>query len=122
MLISVNEGSTARYSTTLLKDSGAPVTSAELTTLTLTLYDKNTGNILNGRDAVNVKNVAGGTFHATTGAFEMLFNALDNAVVGAPPNTPLIERHIALFEATWDSNGALNWEVEIDVRHLNLVP
>jgi hypothetical protein len=122
MLILVNEGTSAKYSTTLLRDDGQPVPLADLNTLTLTLYNKDSGAIINSRNNANVKNAGGGTYHATSGAFDMIFSAADMAALGVAPNAPLVERHVVLFKATWAGNGALNWEVEIDVRNLALVP
>ena len=123
----VNERSSALYTATLNDEKGDPVTVSALATLTVTLYDKATGDIINsrnGQDALNANDV---TLHATSGALTWKMKAADN-----PINTPATieagdyERHIALFEWTYDMSGSGvgdgKHEVIIDVLSLTKVP
>lgn len=81
--------------------------------------------IINSRDRVNILNANGGTLDSSgNAAFTMAI--LDNVIFS--PNTIAvgeIERHILLFEWTWDTLTSLpkrgSREVKIDVKNLGKV-
>jgi hypothetical protein len=114
--ICVNEGSEVDYTATLKDKADAPVPLASLTDLKITLKDYETGEIINSRDALSVKNMNGGTFHATTGLFTMTFDEDDNTIQTA---TARKEKHIATFLATW-TGGQHQWDVIVRVQNLGL--
>ena len=109
---SVNENSTARYTATLVDETGALIPGSSLTTLTLTLSDRATGSILNNRSAQNVMNANGVTVYDTlqngvdADGNAITYNVLwqvspaDNAIAIAGR---ALEVHIALFKGTWSS-------------------
>ena len=108
------ELSTGRYSATLVDELGVAI--ATLTTLTLSLYDVETGTILNSRNNQNVLNLANVTFAA--GALVWSVQPADHAVVGSRE----LEKHRAVFEYTWSSGTKRDWhaleftvEAEVEV-------
>jgi hypothetical protein len=116
----VREGCTALYTATIQDEANDPLLLTDLTTLTLTLYDKTTGSIINSRDDQDVKNTNGVTVSAG-GVLVWTMSPADNVIVGAPSrNQP--EQHVALFEWTWDTGTkAGKYEVQIDVEQLTKV-
>jgi len=117
----VRERCTAKYTATIEDESGTALAAASLTTLTLTLYDRETGTIINSRSAQNVLNANNVTVSAA-GVMVWSMQPADNAIVGSPAaGQP--EIHIALFEWTWASGAkAGKYEVQIDVTQLTKVP
>lgn len=87
-------------------------------TLILTLYDEATKVILGGREKQNVRNANGVTVSA---AGEVVWQtvAADNAIVTDSENK---EKHVALFEWTWDGSKHGKVQVVILVRNLAYVP
>src|SRR5690606_21533571 len=60
----ITEGSSGLYTATLATPGGTAVTAVMLTALSLTLYDKDTGAIVNSRDAQDVLNKGNVTIDA----------------------------------------------------------
>src|SRR5262245_10271429 len=112
----VNEKTTALYTATLKDelDAGIPVDS--LATITLTLYDRATGTIINSRDHVDAKNLNGVAIDSS-GNLAWTMAPADNAIVGSYE----LEEHIALFEWTFASGKAGKHERPIYVRNLGKV-
>lgn len=73
------------------------LTLAELDTVLLTLYDVESGTILNSRNGVSIKNENGGTVDAGGGLALELSDA-DNALLSQSVG---IEWHVALIVWTW---------------------
>jgi hypothetical protein len=133
MAFSVNERTSPDYYATLVDPTGALVPGSLLTTLTLTLYDVVSGSVLNSRNAQNVLNLNDVTVYNTaqsvtlSGGTVVSFNlwwamrAADNVILG----TRELERHVALFTATWtDANNKprqLEHEIVILVTNLQKV-
>lgn len=93
----VKERSTQKYTATIKDEADAAIAGTSLTTLTLTLYDEETGTILNGRDDQNVLNANNVTVDGA-GLLTWTMQPLDNQIV----TTALAqERHLALFEWTY---------------------
>lgn len=119
----VNEKTTVRFTGTLVDDSGAPVALTDVSTLTLVLYcpfapDQ---DVIRGDPTpVDIKNINGGTFGATDGAFTLTLTPADNAIVDANND---IEWHRALIQWTYSSLGSKSGKQEIDfqVKNLSLV-
>jgi len=90
----------------LQDDLGVPIGSGSLNTLTLSLYDKRTGTVINSRNNLNALNANNVTVYSSvqgsgTTAYTVLWEVqpADNALVG----TRELEPHRAIFEYTWGS-------------------
>lgn len=115
----VNERSTARYTTDPLTDEdGAVVAGSILSSATLTLYDQRTGAILNSRNQQNV-NQANGVSISDAGVVSWLLVPADNAIV----NTKLPQEvHVAVFDFRWDAGTSRAvHEVKILVNNIGKV-
>jgi hypothetical protein len=124
-MLEVNEHSSAEYSAYLSDQSGAAVGAANLALARLTLYDRDTDTILNGRDDQNVLNMndvliadvieSGVTKTKVTWAMQPADNAVINqARKGGEP-------HTGLFTFEWPG-GHHHHEAIIYVRPLAHVP
>ena len=117
MTVPIEERGTFLYEWDLIDQNNRVVPLAMLETLTLTLYDKLTDDIINTREAQSILNVNDGTFN-NSGHGSMTFGAADNVIVG----DGVREIHIALFEAVWDTGTkAKRWELTIDVSNMHRV-
>lgn len=97
--VNVQERTNGAYEATLLDEDGVAISLASIDSITLTLIDEDSGDVVNGRSAQNVLNANGGTMHATSGLFRWEWSPADTAIVGsAPPGDP--ERHLATFTVT----------------------
>ena len=114
----VNEQSTFKYTGTLKDSDGNAIGSASLSSATLTLYEEDSGKIVNNRDGQNVLNANNVTI-SSAGVVTWSGQANDTKIIG---NTPVgeVEKHIALFKFVSGSEQ-LHWEVEIPVRNLGRV-
>lgn len=95
-----------------------------LGTMTLTLYDVTSGDFINSRNKLDVKNVNDVTIAATGGLLTWLLQDVDNPIV-ASVGTAIQKRqhHRALFEYTYDGDGSPGkWELDIHVLNLGKVP
>ncbi len=86
----------------LTNESGGPLGSGDLATLTLTLYDRASGSIINSRSAQDVLNANQVTVDGS-GNFQFSMNPADNPILD---DTLDVETHVALFEWTWSAGGA----------------
>jgi len=76
------------------------LTKAQILTLTMTLFDKTTEAIINSRNAVSVKDVAGGTL-TTAGVLTMKLDPADQVIAGTL-STGGKETHVIRFNYTWN--------------------
>ena len=90
------EESDVVYSATL-KDSSSNTITA-VSSMKLTLYEKKSGIILNGRKEQNILNLSGGTF--SDGSFTFNFDENDTKMIS---KRNLYEDHVARFTYTYDS-------------------
>jgi hypothetical protein len=118
----VNEGTTFLYTCTLKDETGAAVPLSAVNTLTLTLYNKETGTIINSRNVQNVLNANNVTLHATSGLLSWLAQPADNIIVTTDRIAGEREKHIALFEWTWSTTKKGKHELIILVKNLAMVP
>ena len=117
----LDEGTSAKYTATIYDETETAILLADLTTITLTLYDYATGVIINSRNAQDVKNTNDVTITAA-GILAWTIKPADNAIITTALHKSAYERHIALFEYTWDSGtNAGKHELELEVRQLNKV-
>ncbi len=123
----VNEGSTAVYTATLKDEADTVIPLAAMTTLVLTLYNKEkqglldtsgvqVDNIINSRNALDVLNDNNVTYHATSGLLTWTMQKEDNTIVD---DTLDSELHTALFTFTW-SSGTKDGAHQVEIRVKNL--
>ncbi len=112
------EKKTGRIKMTLLdEDTQIGIPGSLIVSLTLTLFDKTTGAVINGRDHVNVLNTNGGTVDSA-GKLVMQLAAADMVLLDG---TLSQEQHGALFEWTYTtasgvkSGGHTVWFSVFDV-------
>jgi len=113
----VNEGSSCRLTFTLTDYDGTGIAASAITTVTMTLKDKDAGTVINSREDIDVSS----GFDVTGGGFTWELIAADNPIVDA---TKSEEIHVATFTitSTAGSNAiTLNEEVWITVTNLNTV-
>jgi len=94
-----DERTTGQVSATVVNEAGTALPAASLATLTLTLYDRTSGTIINSRDNQNVLNTNGVTVDSA-GVFLWTLTPLDTIIVDA---TKSLETHVGLFTWTYDS-------------------
>lgn len=117
----VNERSNAIYEVTLVDENDAPIAASDLTTLTLTLRDRATGEIINGRDRIDVLNANGATVDEE-GRVEWQLFPDDNPILHPsviPPGRH--ERHVMRLRWTFSEGRAGVFESFVDVRR-RLIP
>ena len=96
----IAEKSTPDLTATVKDEDGNTIAGSSLVTLTLTLYNKSTGAIINSRDAQNVLNTNQVTVDGS-GLLTFAMLALDTVIVDATLATGSLETHVALFTYTW---------------------
>ncbi len=100
---------------TLRDELRQPIPLADVTSLTLTLYDERSGTVINGRDNQDVLNNHDVTFHATLGQLRWSVAPNDLAI---QDDTVGIEPHVGLFTIRWGSNKAFAHMVILNVLNL----
>jgi hypothetical protein len=116
--LTVVEKGTARITGTLVDESGNALPAAQVQTLTCTLYDRESGGILGGRNAQNILNVNGGTLDSS-GNFVLELKNLDHAILDAARQ---FELHVALVQWTYATGTKPGrQEFRIAVRNLRKV-
>jgi hypothetical protein len=108
----VVERTTSLLTGTITRDDG--VTGFKPSTLLLTLYDKNTGTVINSRSASDVLSSVD-----ASGALALQLHPLDNVILDATRNT---EKHRALLYWTWGSGEAGAHTFEFTVRNHTKLP
>ena len=103
-----SEESTLQYKCRLVDQTGAPMAVADLTTLTLTLYDLKTENIINTVSGQDVLDTDRGSGPDGDGVFTCTLVPADMAIETA---TEKRERHVMLFEWTSPTGQAGSKEV-----------
>lgn len=97
--------------------AGAGLGPGSLASLTLTLYDRASGSIINSRSAQNVLNANQVTVDGS-GNLQFSMNPADNPILD---DTLDVETHVALFEWTWSAGGgtkAGKYEIYLLVKNL----
>ena len=112
------ESQTTRVTGTLKDEKKNPIPAGSINTLTLTLYDRRTGNIINSRDGMDILNVNGGTV-VGQGDFALELSPGDMVIVDSGLSR---EVHIALIKFTYGTGKSGAHEVEIAVVNLVKVP
>lgn len=120
----INEKNTSLFTTTLENADGDAIPKSDITAFAVTLFDKNSGDILNSRDAVDLytKDWAGSsgmvaTVHATSGVCTITLSGTDNAIKNT---SGADEVHVLFIEITTTA-ATLKSEVEFMVMNLTKV-
>lgn len=114
----VNKLSTFRYPAQILDQDGDGLGQADLTTLTVKLYDALTFAVINSRDDQSVLGVNGVTIDVD-GNLEWIMEPADNPILNLVLET---EVHIALFKWTWGIGRKGDHEVRFRVLNIKFVP
>lgn len=117
----VPERTTLLIKATLLDENAAAIPAAGLTTLTLTLYarDSTAKTIINSVDDVDILNAGRGTVNATSGLVLIDLLPADNQIID---DTVDLEWHRALLEGTYAGGAkAFKYEIDFQVRNLSKV-
>lgn len=117
MVFTVPEQTTQKYTGTLKDENGAAIPGSALTTLTLTLYEASTHQIINSRNAQNVLNLNGVTVDSN-GVLTWIMAPADNAHLGQAQR----ELHVALFEWTYDSGKRGQHEASFYIQDTPFAP
>lgn len=109
----------------IVDELGGPLSGDVLLTLTLTIYNRDTGTIINGRDHVNILNANGGVVYD---AYEndvlvsrLLFQLTANDMAILEDSLPG-EGRVALLEWSWNGGASRGkHEVWFTVENLEMV-
>lgn len=93
----IPEGATSYLTATIRDQAGAVLPADELDTVVGTLYDEKSGEILNGRDHVDLLNANGAVINSE-GEIIFRLDPDDNAIVNDARDS---EQHILLLEWTY---------------------
>ena len=117
----LDEGTLAKYTATIIDEAETAIALSAMTTLTLTLYDEETGTVINSRNDQDVLNTNNVTV-SSAGLLTWLIQPGDNAIVGTRRRAGQYEKHVALFEYTWSSGSkASKHELTLEIRQLDKV-
>lgn len=101
----VNERTTFKYAFTIADEDGNAVGPSDLDTFTLTLYDVASGTIINSREGQNALN-ANQVEVRSDGNVYWNSVAADNPILNSGVAVGEKEKHIALFEWTFNRSGS----------------
>lgn len=117
---STDEKSTVVYTATLKDENDLAISSADVSSLTLSLYslDDPTRAVINSRSAQSILNINGGTL-TVLGALTIVLSSLDNVMVD---QTRDFERHQAEIRWVYNAGGRTgSTTFVVMVRNLNKV-
>lgn len=117
-IFEVQQGGTALYTATFRDTAGVVIASADVVSITLSLYDKSSGTQINGRAAQDVFGDNNGTYHATSGLFSWEMQALDNIIVSSDIIELRSETHVARLTMVFDTDKVLIHHFPITVIKL----
>lgn len=119
MATTVPELSTAMITFTAKDEAGAAIPGSDLDSLTVTLFEKESGEVINSRERADILGANGGSVDED-GVGVWIMEPEDNAIVLANRSS---EEHIALFEWGWNAGGRQGKAtVRIVVQNLAMVP
>jgi hypothetical protein len=119
-IFNMKEATTPTYQVTLLDEAGVPILDADLDTLVLTLYDRETGAIINSRDGQNAKDA--NQVAVVNGVVTWSMLVLDTPILNDALGH---EIHMALWEWTYSPASdtlAGKHEARLRVENLEKVP
>lgn len=101
MSFSVLEKTTQQYTASFLDETGVAIPATTLNSLSLTLYDRTTGAIINNRNQQNALN-ANNVIVSSSGGLTWTMQPADNPIL-VDGNAQ--ELHFALWEWTYGNSG-----------------
>lgn len=111
------EGTSQTLTGSLLDQNKAPIAAADLSTMTMTLFDAGTAAIINGRDDTDILGVNGGSVLA--GAWQLDLTPEDMVILASANKT---EVHVLLVEWTATNGKKGKAVVILTVDNLTKVP
>ena len=114
MSLEVVEGTSPRLIGTVRDGAGIAKPGAQLTTLTVTLYNQETGLVINGRQDFDIKPFVDGA-----GVLTWDMDIADQPIMD---DSKVSEVHVALVKCTYPTNKGFKQEVRFTVRNLAQVP
>lgn len=113
----VYEDKDSWYSGTLTDNADSPVTQSNVATLTMTLFEKRTGTVINGRDSYDLTNSGSWNGNATisdAGIVTIRLEPGDNAIV-AGDHPGKNEIHVIYLEGT--TSGVPSYEFATEFEY-----
>ena len=115
VLYSVLEGSSSKITMYIVDAADVPIAASDLTTATMTLYDRDTLTVINNRQDVDILNTGPGTIDSA-GKVVISLVAADNAIIGVNRT----EDHVLTFSFLTGSSTA-RAEVPFTVTRIDYV-
>ncbi len=124
------EESSGQYTATFKDESDTAVALTSIDSISLTLYDKYSGEIINSRNAQDVLNTNNVTYHATSGLLTWAIQQADNIIVGLVDHLGIghenddvdwLEEHIALFDIVYNTDLRAIHEVKLLVKNIGII-
>jgi len=109
----IPEESTAIVRAVVTDANGSPLTA--LDSLTVSLFDRLTGVVINGRNKQSLLNANGGVFDTVTSELTWTMAPKDNIIVEQRNE---MEEHLAQIEFTYASGALGRYEIVLRVRNL----
>ena len=117
----IDEKTYGSVTATLTSDGSTAIPLSSVDSITMTLIEEQTGDVINSREAQDVLNTNNCTLDSTSGLFTWAVQTADTAIVG---NTRVGDRehHIATFSIVWSTTNQMNFEIALHVLNLRKVP
>lgn len=113
----VSARSTVVYTAQLVDQNGNGIPASSLTSLTLSLFDKGSGAVINNIQDVNILNTGRGVIDAN-GNLTITFSSADTIIIGTPFSGALQYRSMVIM---WTYNsGASNGRRQVDFSIMEL--
>lgn len=101
LTVTVDEGESCNVTYNFTDMLGAAIAKASILTLTATLFDEASEDLINSRNAQTVLDANGGVV-ATDGTLVLRLQPADNVIVSTTLEAEKTERHILKVEWTWN--------------------
>ena len=114
----IDESTTAVYTATIKDENGVPIPLAQITALTLTLFNTKSMSIINTRDDQNVLNANGVVIHPTSGLLTWNISPEDTVIEN---DVMTLEARVAQFIWTYGAGKRGSHERVFYIRNLEKV-
>jgi hypothetical protein len=114
----IDERTTPIYTATIKDAEGMPIPLAQITTLTLTLFDNATGSIINGRSNQDILNTNGVVVEGTSGKLTWTMSELDTTIGNT---ASFYESRIGQFVWTYGGGKRGSHEILFTIRNLEKI-
>ncbi len=116
----IKEKETLKLAFSIINEDGTPVALVDLLSLTATVWNKDSGAIINSRSAVSIKNTNGGVYDATSGIGYWLMVPADATVQSTVPYEAE-ELHVVLFQYTYNVSRRGSQEFYVYVERVRFL-